>query len=132
MSRNQEVVLNESAFLVSETDAKGNILFANDEFCNVVGYTFQELIGQPHSLVRHSDMPKVAFQDLWDTVKKDEVWYGFVKNKTKLGGYYWVSAAVYPYKNESGDQCYISIRRKASNADIKTHEELYIELKRKE
>ena len=130
MSR--ETVLNEKAFLVSETDAKGNILFANEEFCNAAGYTFDELLGQPHSIVRHEDMPKVAFKDLWDTVKTDEVWYGFVKNKTKQGGYYWVSAAVYPYKNDLGQLCYISIRRKPSNEDIRKHEELYKEWKNKE
>lgn len=125
----KETVLVENAFLVSETDAKGNIVFANEEFCDIAGYTLEELIGQPHNLVRHPDMPKAAFKDLWDTVKTDEVWYGFVKNKTKLGGYYWVSAAVYPYKNDSGQQCYMSIRRKPSNEDIRKHEDLYKAMK---
>ena len=83
-----EKSLNENAFLVSETDAKGIITFANKEFCDVAEYNLDELMGKPHNLVRHSDMPKAAFADLWDTVKKGIVWQGYVKNKTKSGGFY--------------------------------------------
>lgn len=125
MATNQETVLSDNAFLVSETDAKGNIIFANEEFCRVAEYSLDELLGQPHNMVRHSDMPKAAFKDLWDTVKTDEVWQGYVKNKTKTGGYYWVFATVYPYKNEQNQQCYMSCRRKPSREDILKAEALY-------
>jgi aerotaxis receptor len=125
MARGSETLLSENSFLVSETDAKGNILFANDEFCNVAEYSLDELIGKPHNIVRHPDMPKAAFKDLWDTVQKGKVWHGFVKNSTKSGGYYWVFATVYPFKNESGAQCYLSCRRKPSREDVEKHESLY-------
>ncbi|MGM0518086.1 MAG: PAS domain-containing protein [Campylobacterota bacterium] len=121
----RETVLKDNAFLVSETNAKGNIIFANDQFCKVAEYELDELMGKPHNMVRHPDMPKAAFKDLWESVKKDEVWQGYVKNKTKSGGYYWVFATVYPYKNEAGEQCYISCRRKPSKEDIENAIELY-------
>ncbi|MGE4516091.1 MAG: PAS domain-containing protein, partial [Arcobacteraceae bacterium] len=79
----QETILNDDAFLVSETDAKGIIQFANDDFCKVAEYSVEELIGKPHNVVRHPDMPKAAFKDLWETVKRGEVWTGYVKNATR-------------------------------------------------
>jgi len=120
-----ETTLTEEAFLVSETNSKGDIIFANDEFCNIAGYTKEELIGKPHNLVRHKDMPKAAFKDLWETVKSGHVWEGYVKNSTKTGGYYWVFATVYPYLNDNGEQCYISCRRKPSRDDVIKYEKLY-------
>ena len=120
-----EKSLNENAFLVSETDAKGIITFANKEFCDVAEYNLDELMGKPHNLVRHSDMPKAAFADLWDTVKKGIVWQGYVKNKTKSGDFYCVFATVYPYLNDKKEQCYMSCRRKASSEDIRKAEQLY-------
>ena len=88
--------------IVSETDAKGNIIFANYDFCKIAGYTMEELIGKPHNTVRHKDMPKAAFEDLWKTIQSGNIWNGIVKNKTKNGGYYWVNATAYPSKNEKG------------------------------
>ncbi len=125
MSTGRETVLHEDAFLVSETNAKGVILFANEQFCKIAEYSLDELVGKPHNVVRHEDMPKAAFKDLWDTVKKGEVWQGFVKNKTSSGGFYWVYATVYPYKNKEGEQCYMSIRRKPSREDVQKYSELY-------
>jgi len=125
MSLNQETMLNEDSFLVSETDSKGNIIYANDEFCHIAGYSLDELIGNPHNIVRNPDMPKAAFADLWDTVKKGQVWSGFVKNNTKLGGFYWVFATVYPFTNDSGEQCYLSCRRKPSREDVQKYSDLY-------
>jgi aerotaxis receptor len=125
MPLNQETLLQEDSFLVSETDAKGNIIFANEEFCKVAEYSLDELLGQPHNMVRHKDMPKAAFQDLWETVKKGEVWHGYVKNKTKSDGYYWVFATVYPYTNDNGEQCYISCRRKPAREKVEHYSNLY-------
>ncbi len=121
----KETVLKDDAFLVSETNAKGIITFANEQFCDVAEYSLDELMGQPHNMVRHPDMPKAAFKDLWETVKSGEVWQGYVKNKTKSGGYYWVFATVYPYKNDQGEQCYMSCRRKPSREDIDKAIDLY-------
>lgn len=121
----REIVLNDKSFLVSETDAKGTIIFANEEFCKIAGYTLDELLGNPHNIVRHKDMPKAAFADLWNTVKNGEVWHGYVKNARKGGGYYWVFATVYPFKNENNEQCYLSCRRKPSREQIEKHTQLY-------
>lgn len=127
-----ETILDDYAFLVSETDAKGIITFANDDFCNIAEYELEELIGNPHNIVRHQDMPKAAFKNLWDTVQKDDVWTGFVKNATKSGGYYWVFATVYPIELEDGSKGYMSCRRKASKEEIEKHEALYKEMRSQE
>ena len=128
----KETILDEYTFLVSETDEKGIIKFANNDFCKIAGFSLEELIGKPHNLVRHKDMPKVAFKDLWETVKKGNIWTGYVKNATKDGGYYWVFATVYPFVSCDGTNGYISCRKKASDEEIKIHENLYKQLKSKE
>jgi aerotaxis receptor len=121
-----EHVLRDTDFLVSQTDEKGKILFANDDFCKIAGYTLEELIGQPHNIVRHPDMPKAAFKDLWDTVQSGKIWTGYVKNRTKDGGYYWVFATVYPNVACEGGKCgYMSCRRKPSAQEIAEAESLY-------
>jgi PAS domain S-box-containing protein len=123
----KEFVLNEGAFLVSETDEKGTVLFANDDFCQTAGYLVEELVGQNHNIVRHQDMPKAAFKDLWDTIRSGKVWTGFVKNARKGGGYYWVYATVYPIVSSCGAKKsgYMSCRRMATRDEIKRAEELY-------
>ena len=127
-----ETVLDDYAFLVSETYAKGVITFANDDFCKIAGYNLDELVGHPHNIVRHPDMPKAAFKSLWDTVKSGNVWSGYVKNATKNGGYYWVYATVYPFETCDGSRGYLSCRRKPSKDEIAEHDALYKEWKRKE
>ena len=126
MATGQETVLDDYAFLVSETDAKGTILFANEDFCKIAEYDIDELIGKPHSMVRHKDMPKLAFKSLWDTVQKGKVWTGYVKNATKNGGYYWVFATVYPFESCDGSKGYLSCRKKASEEEIDAAVKLYL------
>ncbi|MCK9337409.1 MAG: PAS domain-containing protein [Arcobacteraceae bacterium] len=121
----QEIILNDYAFLVSETDEKGIINFANDDFCKIAGYELEEIIGKHHNIVRHPDMPKNAFSELWDTIKRANIWTGYVKNKCKNGDYYWVYATVYPFENCKGQKGYISCRRKASREEIMTYENKY-------
>lgn len=122
----QEYILKSDDFLVSQTDEKGIILFANDDFCNIAGYNLDELVGKHHSIVRHPDMPRAAFKDLWSTVKNEKVWNGYVKNKTKDGGHYWVYATVYPmYDAIRGVKTYMSCRRKASEQEIENAQNLY-------
>ena len=128
----KEIVLDDYAFLVSETDEKGIIIFANDDFCKIAGYGIDELIGKPHNTVRHPDMPKAAFKSLWDTVQKGEVWTGYVKNATKDGGYYWVFATVYPFESCDGSKGYLSCRRKPSKIEIEKSEKLYEQMRRDE
>jgi len=127
-----EYILKEDDFLVSQTDEKGKILFANDDFCKVAGYSLEELIGKPHNIVRHPDMPKAAFKDLWETIKRGEIWTGYVKNRTKDGGFYWVYATVYPLNKCASSKGYLSCRRKPSREEIEKAEELYAQLRAKE
>ena len=125
----QEVKLSIDTMIVSETDAKGNIIFANSDFCDIAGYTIEELMGQPHNIVRHKDMPKAAFEDLWKTIKSGKPWKGFVKNKTKSGKYYWVFATVFPFVSCDGSKGYISCRRMAAQSEIEKYENIYKTMK---
>ena len=129
---NNELVLDNKDFLVSETDSKGKITFASEEFCKYSGYTIEELLGQPHNISRHPDMPKAAFKDLWETVKSGNRWRGFVKNLAKDGGYYWVYATVFPFQSCDGTNGFVSCRRKASQAEVDAHESLYKTMKSEE
>ena len=128
----KEIILDDYAFLVSETDEKGIINFANDDFCRIAGYDLEELIRKNHNIVRHQDMPKIAFKQLWDTVKQGKTWDGYVKNKCRNGDYYWVYATVYPFQTCDGSNGYLSCRRKASREEIEIHEKLYKKLKQEE
>ncbi|WP_419764976.1 MAG: PAS domain-containing protein [Arcobacter sp.] len=121
----EEVKLSADTMIVSETDAKGIIQYANTDFCKIAGYSKEELIGKPHNFVRHQDMPKAAFADLWKTIKAGNIWNGIVKNKTKDGGYYWVNATAYPSKNSNGVLRYVSVRVKPTDKEIEDAISLY-------
>ena len=122
---NEEIKMSINDIIVTETDAKGIITFANDDFCKIAGYKKEELLGSPHNMVRHSDMPKAAFKDLWQTVQSGKLWKGIVKNKTKSGGFYWVNATAYPSKKTNGELRYISIRIKPTDKEIVDAIKLY-------
>ncbi|WP_111980104.1 methyl-accepting chemotaxis protein [Algibacillus agarilyticus] len=97
---NEEVNLKPNEELVSTTDTRGVITYANPAFCRVSGYTFEELVGKNHNMVRHPDVPPAAFADLWQKLKQGQAWRGAVKNRCKDGRYYWVDAFVTPiYEN---------------------------------
>jgi PAS domain S-box-containing protein len=103
-------VVDESS-IVSKTDLKGIITYVNDQFCKISGYTRSELIGKPHNIVRHSDVPKEAFADMWDTIKHKKIWHGEVKNLKKDGGYYVVLSTVKPVVNANNEIIeYMSVR----------------------
>lgn len=121
----KEIHLDKNTMIVSETDIKGNILYANADFCSIAGYKKEELIGQPHNLVRHIDMPKIAFKDLWDTIQSGKTWNGIVKNLTKNGDFYWVNATAYPSLDTNGKKRYISVRVKPTKEEIETASKLY-------
>jgi aerotaxis receptor len=120
-----EVKLSKDTMIVSETDERGNILYANADFCKMAGYSKEELIGQPHNIVRHPDMPKVAFKDLWDTIRGGKTWNGIVKNKTKSGGFYWVNATAFVSTDHEGKRRYVSVRVKPTDDEVKSAEALY-------
>ncbi|MDQ7743320.1 methyl-accepting chemotaxis protein [Hydrogenophaga pseudoflava] len=111
--------------LISVTDLKGRITYCNSSFVSVSGYTRQELMGQPHNLVRHPDMPEEAFRDMWATIESGHPWTGLVKNRRKNGDHYWVRANATPVR--SGDRIvgYLSVRAKPAEQDIAAAESLY-------
>ena len=121
-------VLYSDLYLLSETDEKGIVLYASDSFLKIANMKREELIGQPHNVVRHPDMPRAAFKSLWDDVQSKGFWTGYVKNQRKGGGYYWVYATVLRSIDKNGNIKYVSIRVKPSREDIKKAEELYATL----
>ena len=125
---NRETLLDKKTIIVSETDLNGRIIYVNDDFCNICGFTKDELIGKPHNIVRHPDMPKAAFKDLWDTISRSETWNGIVKNITKDGGFYWVNATVSPTKDSDGNIHYVSVRVKPTEEEVATASALYKKL----
>jgi len=101
----------DSLLIVSKTDLNGVITYVNDNFCSISGYEKEELIGKPHNIVRHPDMPKDLFKNLWNTIKRGAIWRGVIKNKKKDGGEYWVDAGIMPIKNHKGEIIeYIALR----------------------
>jgi len=121
-------VLYNDLYLLSETDEKGIVTYASDSFCKVANIKENDLIGQPHNVVRHPDMPRVAFKSLWDDVQDKGFWTGYVKNQRKSGGFYWVYATVLRSIDKSGHVKYVSIRVKPSREDIQKATELYATL----
>lgn len=102
----------EKVLVVSKTDLKGNITYANDLFCKLTGYSREELIGAPHSLVRHEAIPKEVYKEMWDTIQKGEIWTGIIPNVGKGGALYVVDTTVQPIFDEEGNITeYISVRR---------------------
>jgi methyl-accepting chemotaxis protein/aerotaxis receptor len=125
----QEVLLPDGELLVSRTDTGGRIEFANKAFVDISGFSEQELFGAPHNIVRHPDMPKEAFQDLWATIKSGQSWEGLVKNRTKTGDFYWVRANVTPIMEDGKPAGFISIRSKPSREDVAAAETLYASMR---
>ncbi len=131
--RNQQVINEEVKFsadqeLVSTTDTRGIILYANQHFCDVAGYTEEELIGKNHNIVRHPDMPKAAFADLWEKLEQRKPWRGAVKNRCKDGRYYWVDAFVTPIYENNDLKGYQSVRTVLSKEDRSRAEAFYTTL----
>ena len=121
-------VLYDDLYLLSETDEKGIVTYASDSFFKIANMCPSDLIGQPHNVVRHPDMPRAAFKSLWDDVQSKGFWSGYVKNARKGGGHYWVYATVLRSIDKSGNTKYVSIRVKPSREDIKKSIELYATL----
>lgn len=124
----KEVVLSELDTIVTKTDLKGVVTYANRDFIRISGFSEAELIGKNHNIVRHPDMPKAAFEDLWKTLKKGNPWNGLVKNKCKNGDYYWVNAYVAPIEENGQVVGYTSMRTKPSREQIDAASRLYRDL----
>ncbi|WP_417314574.1 PAS domain-containing methyl-accepting chemotaxis protein [Enterobacter sp.] len=120
-----EYPLDADTTLMSTTDLQSYITHANDTFVQVSGYTLNELLAQPHNLVRHPDMPKAAFADMWYTLQQGEPWSGIVKNRRKNGDHYWVRANAVPMVRNGQTTGYMSIRVRATPEEIAAVEPLY-------
>jgi PAS domain S-box-containing protein len=135
MKNNQPVTQREipyptGKYLVSKTDLKGIITYANDTFVELSGFSREELIGKNHNVVRHPDMPPAAFKDLWDTIKSGLPWKGVVKNRAKSGDHYWVKAFVVPIREREQTVGYMSVRSAPTRAEISSAEALYDQINR--
>jgi PAS domain S-box-containing protein len=124
----QEIALASDDVLISATDQRGIITFANRKFYEVAEYEPGSLIKRPHNIIRHPDMPKTAFADLWDVIKKGHLWQGIVKNKTSTGKYYWVKAMVFPIYHGTNITGYISVRSKPKREHIEQAIDFYRKL----
>lgn len=121
-----EKQLKENDFIVSKTDLKGRITYVNKIFMEMGEYSEEELLGKPHNLIRHPDMPKAVFKLLWDRVQKKEEIFAYVINETKNGNHYWVFANVTPSMDERGNIIgYYSVRRKPNPKALEIIQPLY-------
>lgn len=124
----KEIIVKPQDMIVSSTDIKGNIIYANDVFCDVAGYTRDEVLGKPHNLIRHPDMPKVVFKILWNAVLDGEIVDAFVKNRKSNGDYYWVKATVIPIVKDGRVTQITSYRKPLNNFAKEYVIELYAKL----
>ena len=125
----REYPLDEHTTLMSTSDLNSYVTHVNDAFIQVSGYSLEEISGQPHNLVRHPDMPKAAFADMWYTLKQGEPWSAIVKNRRKNGDHYWVRANAIPMVRQGKVTGYMSIRTQATPEEIAVTEPLYRALK---
>jgi len=135
LSGSTEVFLNTDDLIISKTDLKGRITYANRTFMRIAGFDEEDLLHQPHNMIRHPDMPKGIFKFLWQELRQGHEFFGFVKNYTADHGFYWVFANITPDFDASGHvQGYFSVRRSPNPEAVKTIESIYqkmIEIERR-
>jgi PAS domain S-box-containing protein len=124
----REVPYPDGKLIVSTTDTRGVITHCNASFVEMSGYAQAELIGAEHSILRHPDMPAIAFKGLWDDIQAGKIWHGYVKNLRKDGAYYWVYATVIANVREGQVMGYTSVRRKPSRRKVEASAQLYAQL----
>lgn len=126
---NEEIKFRDSEIIVSKTDLKGRIEYVNDVFCRVSEMSTAEVVGQPHSIIRHPDMPRTVFKFMWETIQSGNEIFAYVKNMSATGKYYWVIAHVTPSRDASGEIVgYHSNRRVPSRKGIQEIQPLYTKL----
>lgn len=128
----KEIEVSEMDFLISRTDLDGHITYASDDFCKICGYTKEELKGKPHNIVRHPDMPKIAFEEMWKTIRKGKKWQGIVKNRSKDGNFYWVEAEVSPFVKGGKTIGFKSVRKRVEKEVATEAAEKYLAIAKKE
>ncbi|MEA1920541.1 MAG: PAS domain-containing protein [Campylobacterota bacterium] len=115
--------------IISETDLNGVITFANRKFCEISGYSPDELVGKPHNIIRHPDMPRAAFATMWETIQSGATWNGLVKNLRKDGLYYWVETEISPVCNDLHETVgYIAARKPVSRSNVEEATRVYKKL----
>ena len=126
---NEQYEISENGVIISQTDKEGNITFVNKKFSEVSGYLRKELIGKPHSIIRHPDMPKAVFKKMWEHLKSGQAYNGVIKNLRKDGKFYWIELEIIPLRDEKENITgYISVARKANEKDIFENEDMYLKM----
>lgn len=124
-----ERILGDNDFIVSKTDTKGRITYVNQVFMDLAEYTEEELLGKPHNLIRHADMPRAVFKLLWDRIQAKQEIFAYVVNQTKNGNHYWVYANVTPSFDAKGNIIgYYSVRRKPNPKALEIIKPLYAQM----
>nr|WP_319514357.1 PAS domain-containing protein [uncultured Cohaesibacter sp.] len=108
----------ESEIIVSKTDLKGRVTYCNSQFVQICGYSEKEMLGQPHSIIRHPDMPRCVFELMWETIQNDEEIFAYVVNRCKNGDHYWVNAHITPSHDPSGNIIGYHSNRRVPDRDI--------------
>lgn len=121
----REVTFSDNELIVSKTDLRGNITYANRHFMRVSNFAESDLLGHPHSLIRHPDMPRGVYHAMWKTLKSKHEFFGFVKNLTSDGNFYWVFANVTPDFNKGNVEGFFSVRRQAPRAALAVIQPVY-------
>ena len=133
---NEMKVLEEFDFqnkpIITRTDKEGNILFANSIFTKMTGFSRAEYLGRPHNIVRHPDMPKEIFEEMWRTILAGHEWNGYIKNKTKCNRFFWVEVCIQPQFENGILVGFSSLQRRVPIKVIKRYEKVYKEMKLKE
>ncbi|MGM0520891.1 MAG: PAS domain-containing protein, partial [Pseudomonadota bacterium] len=125
----REYVLDDGDVLISKTDSQSHIVYANQAFIDVSGFSYDELYHSPHNIVRHPDMPEVVFKDMWQDLQAGKYWSGLVKNRRKNGDHYWVRANVVPIREGNKVTGFCSIRIKPSSQEVAHAEEVYRDIR---
>jgi len=122
-------MVDNTTWAISKSDLQGLFTYASEDLCDVSGYTLEELLGEPHNIFRHPDMPPAIFAELWQTIQAGQEWQGVIKNRHKCGDYFWVYATVYPMLDKA-QECigYMNIRRHATKEQIAEAEARFKEL----
>lgn len=128
-STDREHIVPHDATLMSITDIHSYITYSNDSFAEISGFSPAELLNQPHNILRHPDMPKQVFADMWATLKRGESWSGLIKNRRKDGGYYWVKSNAIPVVRNHVTVGYMSIRTRADSAEILRAQHSYAQIR---
>ena len=122
---NNEIFFDDAEFMLTKTDLRGVITYANQDFVKISGFSEAELVGSSHNIVRHPDMPEEAFEDMWRNLKEGKPWTGMVKNRTKAGDYYWVKANAAPIVENGVVTGYLSARRKPTRQQVEAAADAY-------